>query len=120
LLGVGDNKDTAEAICKAIGVFAPGDDLSEVSMTGRVFSRMPPDAQRAALGSGRALCISRAEPRDKQDIVRQLKAMHEARLCLAAYSVMPALLLSCFTIAVAKNYAVTCRAVGSNVPLRRC
>ena len=73
----GDNKDTAEAICKAIGIFAPDDDLSAVSMTGRTFTNQSAAEKREMLGSGKALCISRAEPRDKQDIVRQLKSMNE-------------------------------------------
>jgi P-type Ca2+ transporter type 2C len=73
----GDNKDTAEAICKAIGMFSAEEDLSAVSMTGRAFSLLPPNDQRAALACGRSLCFSRAEPRDKQDIVRTLKAMGE-------------------------------------------
>ena len=38
----GDNQRTAEAICKAIGVFPDdGSDLSSVSMTGRAFSELP-------------------------------------------------------------------------------
>ena len=77
MCGAGDNKDTAEAICKAIGVFSEGQDLSEVSMTGRAFSRLPAAEQRTVLSGGQSLCFSRAEPRDKQDIVRQFKAMHE-------------------------------------------
>lgn len=43
-------------------------------MTGRDFAALPPDAQARLLASPDSLCFSRAEPRHKQDLVRQLKA----------------------------------------------
>lgn len=70
----GDNKDTAEAICKAIGVFSDCTDLSAASMTGRTFIALPPTKQAALLATPSSLCFSRAEPRHKQELVRQLQA----------------------------------------------
>ena len=70
----GDNKLTAEAICKEIRVFEEGEDVTGKSLTGREFASLSPDKQVAALfdGSGGRV-FSRAEPRHKQDIVRLLK-----------------------------------------------
>ena len=41
----GDNKDTAEAICKEIGVFSETEDLNGRSFTGREFIQLTPDQQ---------------------------------------------------------------------------
>ena len=73
----GDNKDTAEAICKAIGVFTDATDLGAASLTGRDYAALDSDAQKRLLASPDSLCFSRAEPRHKQDLVRQLKALGE-------------------------------------------
>ncbi len=70
----GDNKLTAEAICKEIRVFEDGEDMAGKSMTGREFAALPVKEQVKVLfegGGGRV--FSRAEPRHKQDIVRLLK-----------------------------------------------
>ena len=70
----GDNKLTAEAICREIGVFDEGEDLTGKSMTGREFAALSTDRQVEMLCSGRGgRVFSRAEPRHKQDIVRLLK-----------------------------------------------
>ena len=45
----GDNKLTAEAICRQIGVFRPDDDLSGRSLTGRAFAELPLTERRAIL-----------------------------------------------------------------------
>jgi magnesium-transporting ATPase (P-type) len=73
----GDNKDTAEAICKAIGVFDDSTNLAAASTTGRAFTAMPRDKQTALLATPTSLCFSRAEPRHKQELVRQLQAAGE-------------------------------------------
>ncbi|KAG5515398.1 hypothetical protein RHGRI_036449 [Rhododendron griersonianum] len=67
----GDNKNTAEAICREIGVFEPDEDISLKSLTGRDFMdhRDPKNHLRQTGG----LLFSRAEPRHKQEIVRLLK-----------------------------------------------
>ena len=67
----GDNKSTAEAICREIGVFGPDEDISLKSLTGREFMDIS-DAKSHLRQSG-GLLFSRAEPRHKQEIVRLLK-----------------------------------------------
>ncbi|KAF2300451.1 hypothetical protein GH714_013467 [Hevea brasiliensis] len=67
----GDNKNTAEAICREIGVFGPYDDISTRSLTGKEFMDHPD--QRNHLRQDGGLLFSRAEPRHKQEIVRLLK-----------------------------------------------
>lgn len=74
----GDNKNTAEAICREIGLFTPDENLAEKSMTGGDFMRLPEGAKRGVLleglKAGSGLVFSRAEPVHKQEIVRLLKA----------------------------------------------
>ncbi|KAL1827606.1 hypothetical protein ACET3Z_006018 [Daucus carota] len=67
----GDNKGTAEAICREIGVFGPNEDIRSKSLTGREF--MDLRDQKAHLRQSGGLLFSRAEPRHKQEIVRLLK-----------------------------------------------
>ncbi|KAI5603293.1 hypothetical protein POPTR_001G233400v4 [Populus trichocarpa] len=67
----GDNKHTAEAICREIGVFGPYDDISSQSLTGKEF--MDHRDKKTHLRHSGGLLISRAEPRHKQEIVRLLK-----------------------------------------------
>ncbi|KAK6926877.1 Cation-transporting P-type ATPase, N-terminal [Dillenia turbinata] len=67
----GDNKNTAEAICREIGVFDPMEDISSKSLTGKEF--MDHYDQKNHLRQPGGLLFSRAEPRHKQEIVRLLK-----------------------------------------------
>lgn len=67
----GDNKSTAESICREIGVFGPNEDISSKSLTGREFMNL--QDQKAHLRQSGGLLFSRAEPRHKQEIVRLLK-----------------------------------------------
>lgn len=67
----GDNKNTAEAICREIGVFGPDEDISSTSLTGREFNEL--HDKKAHLRQTGGLLFSRAEPRHKQDIVKLLK-----------------------------------------------
>jgi Ca2+-transporting ATPase len=69
----GDNKNTAESICREIGVFSEGEDLREKSFTGRDFLALPPQQRRRILSGTGGRVFSRAEPRHKHDIVRLLK-----------------------------------------------
>ena len=73
----GDNKLTAEAVCREIAVFGYEQDMESRSMTGSAFAALPESEKRAFLAQGGGLCFSRAEPRHKQDIVRLLKDMDE-------------------------------------------
>ncbi|MBA0578685.1 hypothetical protein Gorai_020960, partial [Gossypium raimondii] len=67
----GDNKNTAEAICREIGVFGSSEDISSRSLTGKNFMDHP--NQKNHLRQSGGLLFSRAEPRHKQEIVRLLK-----------------------------------------------
>jgi Ca2+-transporting ATPase len=67
----GDNKETAEAICREIGVFSPDEDITFKSLTGKEFMALE-DKKTLLRGKG-GLLFSRAEPRHKQEIVRLLK-----------------------------------------------
>lgn len=67
----GDNKNTAEAICREIGVFGSHEDISSSSLTGREFMELTD--KKTHLRNTGGLLFSRAEPRHKQDIVRLLK-----------------------------------------------
>ncbi|OMP05607.1 Cation-transporting P-type ATPase [Corchorus olitorius] len=67
----GDNKNTAEAICREIGVFGPTEDISLKSLTGKEFMEVVD--KKAHLRQSGGLLFSRAEPRHKQEIVRLLK-----------------------------------------------
>ncbi|KAF8395046.1 hypothetical protein HHK36_018985 [Tetracentron sinense] len=71
LVITGDNKNTAEAICREIGVFGPKEDISSKSITGKEF--MDLRDQKKHLSQSGGLLFSRAEPRHKQEIVRLLK-----------------------------------------------
>lgn len=66
----GDNKITAEAICKEIGIIKKG---TLTSLTGKELNEMPQNVQREILQKNEGVVISRAEPRHKQDIVRLLR-----------------------------------------------
>ncbi|OEL12831.1 Calcium-transporting ATPase 4, endoplasmic reticulum-type [Dichanthelium oligosanthes] len=67
----GDNKETAEAICREIGVFSPDEDISSKSFTGKEFMALS-DKKKLLRQLG-GLLFSRAEPKHKQEIVRLLK-----------------------------------------------
>lgn len=73
----GDNKKTAEAICRDIGVFEADEDISDKSFLGIEFGRLPKEKQieliyrYAEINGG--ILFSRSEPKFKQDIVKLLK-----------------------------------------------
>ncbi|KAF7818553.1 calcium-transporting ATPase 4, endoplasmic reticulum-type [Senna tora] len=67
----GDNKNTAEAVCREIGVFGPEEDIRSRSLTGKDFMELKD--KKAHLRQSGGLLFSRAEPRHKQEIVRLLK-----------------------------------------------
>ncbi|XP_062081932.1 calcium-transporting ATPase 4, endoplasmic reticulum-type-like [Humulus lupulus] len=67
----GDNKNTAETICREIGVFGSHEDISSRSITGKDF--MEHHDPKNFLRQSGGLLFSRAEPRHKQEIVRLLK-----------------------------------------------
>lgn len=68
----GDNKSTAETICRQIGVFEASDDLSSLSYTGREFDALAEaEKLQAVLRAG---LFSRVEPSHKQKIVDLLQS----------------------------------------------
>jgi P-type Ca2+ transporter type 2C len=67
----GDNKETAEAICRDIGIFGQNEDISMKSLTGKEFMILT-DKKKLLRQKG-GLLFSRAEPKHKQEIVRLLK-----------------------------------------------
>nr|GMD24060.1 calcium-transporting ATPase 4, endoplasmic reticulum-type-like [Ipomoea batatas] len=67
----GDNKNTAETICREIGVFGPHENITSRSLTGKEFMGLADP--KSYLGQSGGLLFSRAEPRHKQEIVRILK-----------------------------------------------
>lgn len=73
----GDNKNTAEAICRSIGVFSPEEDLKGKSFTGRDFADLPLEKQRDLLARKQPMSFSRAEPKHKQDIIKILRELDE-------------------------------------------
>lgn len=76
----GDNKTTAEAIARDVGIFAPDEDVEGRSFTGaEFFDPKLTDEQRSELimKGGGSRVFSRAEPRDKQLLVRLLRSNGE-------------------------------------------
>nr|XP_034338964.1 calcium-transporting ATPase sarcoplasmic/endoplasmic reticulum type isoform X3 [Crassostrea gigas] len=71
----GDNKATAEAICRRIGVFGENESTEGLSYTGREFDDLSSEEQRAAVM--RARLFARVEPTHKSKIVEHLQAEGE-------------------------------------------
>ncbi|CAI9574120.1 unnamed protein product [Staurois parvus] len=71
----GDNKGTAIAICRRIGIFSEDQDVAGCAFTGREFDDLPPAEQRDACK--RASCFARVEPTHKSKIVEFLQSFDE-------------------------------------------
>ncbi|KAG0210430.1 hypothetical protein BGX28_009339 [Mortierella sp. GBA30] len=71
----GDNKNTAESICRQIGVFSQYEDLTDLSYTGREFDDLSEQEKRVAVT--RARLFSRTEPSHKSKLVDLLQSMGE-------------------------------------------
>ncbi len=71
----GDNKGTAVAICRRIGIFGENDDVSQMAYTGREFDDLSAAAQREAVLTAR--CFARVEPSHKSKIVEFLQSFDE-------------------------------------------
>ncbi|ORX58744.1 SERCA-type calcium-translocating P-type ATPase [Hesseltinella vesiculosa] len=71
----GDNKNTAEAICRDIGVFDQDEDLTGKSFTGREFDALTEQEKQQAVKT--ASLFSRTEPAHKQALVDLLQSQGE-------------------------------------------
>ncbi|KAM7194717.1 putative calcium P-type ATPase [Rhypophila sp. PSN 637] len=71
----GDNRNTAESICRQIGVFGPDEDLTGKSFTGREFDNLSPSEQLEAIKH--ASLFSRVEPSHKTKFVDLLQSLGE-------------------------------------------
>jgi P-type Ca2+ transporter type 2A len=71
----GDNRHTAESICRQIGVFDQYEDLRGKSFTGREFDELSPDEQLEAAKN--ATLFSRVEPSHKSKLVDLLQSLGE-------------------------------------------
>merc|ERR1711913_246168 len=71
----GDNKNTAEAICKRIGIFGEDESTEGLAYSGREFDDLSVSEQRAAVSRSRM--FARVEPFHKSKIVEYLQSMKE-------------------------------------------
>ncbi|CAJ0766526.1 1931_t:CDS:2, partial [Entrophospora sp. SA101] len=71
----GDNQNTAEAICRKIGIFGEHEDLTGKSYTGREFDQMSNDEKLVVVKQ--ASLFSRTEPTHKSELVDLLQSQGE-------------------------------------------
>jgi len=71
----GDNKDTAEAICRRIGIFSEDERTDGKAFSGREFDDLSPGEQKNAVATSRM--FARVEPFHKSKIVEYLQGMGE-------------------------------------------
>ncbi|XP_043940121.1 sarcoplasmic/endoplasmic reticulum calcium ATPase 2-like [Protopterus annectens] len=71
----GDNKGTAVAICRRIGIFGPDEAVGNKAFTGREFDELSLAMQKAV--SQEARCFARVEPSHKSKIVEYLQSYSE-------------------------------------------
>eukprot|EP00992_Anisonema_acinus_P015227 TRINITY_DN9670_c0_g1_i1.p1 TRINITY_DN9670_c0_g1~~TRINITY_DN9670_c0_g1_i1.p1 ORF type:complete len:1011 (-),score=260.37 TRINITY_DN9670_c0_g1_i1:115-3147(-) len=74
----GDNKETAEAIARDIGIFGTDEPIARKSFTGAEFFAKPvEERQQLLMEGGGSRVFSRTEPRDKQALVKMLRELGE-------------------------------------------
>lgn len=85
----GDNKGTAIAICRRIGIFTEDEDVSGRAYTGREFDDLPTHEQAEAVR--RACCFARVEPSHKSKIVEFLQGFDDITAMVGARQTKPLL-----------------------------
>jgi Ca2+ transporting ATPase len=68
----GDNKNTAESVCRQIGIFSETEDLTGKSYTGREWDELSKTEKKQAIL--RANLFSRTEPTHKSELVDLLQS----------------------------------------------
>ncbi|XP_062895806.1 sarcoplasmic/endoplasmic reticulum calcium ATPase 2-like [Mobula hypostoma] len=71
----GDNKGTAVAICRRVGILGQEQPADGLAFTGREFDELSPSAQRQAVSTAR--CFARVEPSHKSRIIELLQSLDE-------------------------------------------
>ncbi|TRY70707.1 hypothetical protein TCAL_09675 [Tigriopus californicus] len=71
----GDNKNTAEAICRRIGIFGEDENTEGLAFSGREFDALSIPEQRKAVS--KAKMFARVEPFHKSKIIEYLQSMKE-------------------------------------------
>ena len=71
----GDHKNTAEGICRRIGVFREDEDLAGKSFTGAEYDSLTEAEKEAAVKRASLFC--QTEPRHKSDLVERLQKQNE-------------------------------------------
>ncbi|XP_023329437.1 calcium-transporting ATPase sarcoplasmic/endoplasmic reticulum type isoform X2 [Eurytemora carolleeae] len=71
----GDNKNTAEAICRRIGIFTEDERTDGMAYSGREFDDLSPHDQKMAVANSRM--FARVEPFHKSKIIEYLQSMGE-------------------------------------------
>ncbi|KAI0003211.1 hypothetical protein BJV74DRAFT_516784 [Russula compacta] len=69
----GDNKGTAESVCRNIGIFGADEDLTGKSYTGREFEEL--SHAEKVIAVQKALLFSRTEPKHKVELVNLLQGL---------------------------------------------
>ena len=73
----GDNKNTAEAIARDVGIFDEDEDISKKSYLARQFMQLSHDEQLRVLSGNGGRVFSRSEPIHKKQLIALLKQMGE-------------------------------------------